>query len=234
MQQRIESNTYYGSRSRTPLSPAPSQPPPASLAARYESLAQTSSLKDQSHEGPIIVELDDSDEEDNTKKDIGHNTGYSYRANDVALRQSKGVGTTEEEELEEVLDPTLAALAARARERANKAKSSVSRTTSGEQEKAPIAQLFIDPQIPDAKPLMVKIRIDSTLERTKAAWCDKQGFTPEMRQRIIFTWKSNPVYDSTTVKRLGIKVDSNGYISVEGDTNIYDDTNLPKIHSTLR
>jgi hypothetical protein len=38
------------------------------------------------------------------------------------------------------------------------------------------------------------------------------------------------VYDSTTVKRLGVKVDASGIVSVEGSEDIYGDDNLPRIH----
>lgn len=128
------------------------------------------------------------------------------------------------------MDPALAALAARARERAAASARSAVNPTNGEPEKAPVIQLFISPEIPDAKPLMVKVRIDSTLEKTRLAWCGKQGYSDAKTKDIFFTWKGTRVYDSTTIKRLGIEVDANGNVSVEGDTNIYDDTNLPKIY----
>jgi hypothetical protein len=130
------------------------------------------------------------------------------------------------------LDPALAALAARARQRAaDKARiAAASSSQGGEATKAPIAQLFISPEIPDSKPLMVKVRIDSTLARTRLAWCEKQGFSTQQAKDVYFTWKDTRVYDSTTIKRLGIQVDRNGNISVDGDSNIYDDVNLPKIH----
>jgi hypothetical protein len=51
-----------------------------------------------------------------------------------------------------------------------------------------------------------------------------------MTRNVFFTWKGTRLYDSTTIMRLGIKVDNNGNVSVDGDTNIYDDDNVPKIH----
>lgn len=139
--------------------------------------------------------------------------------------------TKDDDHVEEVLDPTLAALAARARERAAaRARNNAASPVDGETAKAPVAQLFISPEIPDAKPLMVKVRIDSTLERTRLAWCNKQGYTPEMIKGVFFTWRDTRIYDSTTVQRLGIQVGKNGVLSVEGDSNIYDDVNHPKIY----
>lgn len=159
----------------------------------------------------------------------GSRDRYGDQTQAVPFRGGKRHAEALDDDLEEVDDPALAALRARARERASKSQASLSRTTS-EQEKAPVASIFIDPHMPDANPLVVRLRIDSTLERTKAAWCDKQGYSKEMRQSVIFTWKGSPVYDSTTVKRLGIKVDKQGILSVEDDATIYDDANPPKIH----
>tara|TARA_R110002003_G_scaffold110_2_gene9242 strand:- start:11657 stop:12514 length:858 start_codon:yes stop_codon:yes gene_type:complete len=135
----------------------------------------------------------------------------------------------DDDEPEEVLDPALAALAARARARAA-SKAQTVPVTNGKPAKAPVAQLFVKPEIPAAKPLMVKVRIDSTLEQTRNAWCTKQGYSSDMSKSVFFTWKGTRVYDSTTIKRLGIQVDAKGNVSVEGDSNIYDDVNLPKVY----
>jgi hypothetical protein len=93
----------------------------------------------------------------------------------------------------------------------------------------PIVQLLIHPQMPDAKPLMVKVRVDSTIERPRLAWCGKEKFSEQMTRSVFFTWKGQRLYDSTLIKRLGIQVDDSGNVSVQGDSNIYD-VNLPKIH----
>jgi hypothetical protein len=121
-------------------------------------------------------------------------------------------------------------LAARARERAaNKAQAAALPTANGEPAKAPVVDIFIDPMIPGAKPLRVKVRTDSTLERTRLAWCAKEGFSADQTRDVYFTWKKTRVFDSTTVKRLGIQIDRHGTVTVEGDSNMYDDTNIPKV-----
>jgi hypothetical protein len=51
-----------------------------------------------------------------------------------------------------------------------------------------------------------------------------------MTRDVFFTWKNKKVHDSTTVKRLGIKVDQFGCVTVEGTSEIYDDENLPRVH----
>lgn len=188
-----------------PLSHAPAHPPD-SLAARYDSLAR-SALPDL---GPVTINLDDDDDGDGGALE-----------HQIPNRHSTYV-----DEFEEVEDPVLAAMEAKARRKAQLASASAdnSRLT-----KPPIIQLFISPEIPGANPLVVMVRIDSTIERPRQAWCQKQGYPVELARSIFFTWKGTRIYDSTTVKRLGIQVDKNGSISVDGDSNIYDDVNLPKI-----
>ena len=128
--------------------------------------------------------------------------------------------------LEEVQDPEIAAIEARARARA-----AAKRAAAASGSKAPVAQLLIDSELPDTSALMVKVRIDTTIEKPREAWCARQGFSPEMTRNVFFTWRGTRLYDSTTVKRLGIKVDNHGNVSIEGDDSIYDDdNNMPKIH----
>lgn len=135
-----------------------------------------------------------------------------------------------EDDSEEEADPMLAAFQARARERAaRRAQPTTTPTPDGEPSRVPVAQLFIHPEIPDAKPLMVKVRLDSTLEKPREAWCKRQDFSAEMSRNVFFTWKGTRIYDSTSVKRLGMVVDKHGNVSIEGDSNIYDDVNLPKV-----
>jgi hypothetical protein len=179
----------------------------------------------------VIIDLDDSDDGHTGDNDVKLLPDWDERALNTAVRASRQAPVEDDDDLEEVLDPTLAVLAARARERAaNKALAAATTSTNGEAAKAPVAQLFISPEIPDSKPLMVKVRIDSTLEKTRLAWCDKQGFSPDMTKDVYFTWKDTRVYDSTTVKRLGIQIEPNGNLSVDGDSNIYDDVNPPKVY----
>jgi hypothetical protein len=77
---------------------------------------------------------------------------------------------------------------------------------------------------------MVKVRVDTTIGKPRLAWCGKEKFPDQMTRNVFFTWKGTRLYDSTSIQRLGIQVDVNGNVSVEGDSNIYDDINLPKIH----
>lgn len=124
-----------------------------------------------------------------------------------------------------------AALRARVRARmAAKAQAAASSAQGGGAPKAPIIQLLITSCIPNTSALMVKIRVDSFIEKPRKAWCAKQGFSQKEADNVFFTWKGTRIYDSTSVTRLGIEVDDHGNVTMEGDTNMYDDVNLPKVH----
>jgi hypothetical protein len=178
------------------------------------------------------VDLGDSDGDDDfgyksrSFGDTGDDAAYTAEnPHDIASRPSNSI-VLGNDDLEEVQDPELAAIEARARARAAAKKAAAA---SGS--KAPIAQLLIDSEIPDTNALMVKVRIDSTIEKPREAWCARQGFSTEMTRNVFFTWKETRLYNSTTIKRLGIKVDDYGTVSLEGDDNIYDqEDNTPKIH----
>ncbi|KAI4935453.1 uncharacterized protein J4E92_002742 [Alternaria infectoria] len=239
------SRTTSKVRSKVSPSPAPSHPPPDSLTARYDSLTKSaSSSVSLPQQTSSVIDLGDSDLDDdsgyvskphNDKSELDYKPPRSNDKQPIAVRPSKPPpieikdDDDDDEEDEEGLDPTIAALQARARARVAAAKAQAAAASNGDAPKAPITQLFIDPQIPGANPLMVKVRIDSTIEKPRLAWCQKEKFSPETTRNVFFTWKGARLFDSTSIQRLGIKVE-NGNLSVEGDSNIYDDVNLPKIH----
>jgi len=135
------------------------------------------------------------------------------------------------EELEEVDDPAIAALKARARARAAKESEAVAPRSSGTAvPRTAIVQLLISSEIPGTAALLIKIKTDTRIEKPWEAWCTRQGFSKEMMDKVFLTWKRRQIYISTTIARLGVSVDANGFITVEDDSEIYDETNIPKIH----
>jgi len=139
------------------------------------------------------------------------------------------------EELEEVEDPEVAAFRAAARARAAEKRAAEqaakeAQASGFEASKAPAVQLLITSHLPNTKGLMVRVRTNQTVETPRRAWCERQGFTPAMTNELFLTYRDRRLYDSTTIQVLGIKVDPHGNISVPGDTAIYDENNLPKIH----
>ncbi|KAF1942700.1 hypothetical protein EJ02DRAFT_421887 [Clathrospora elynae] len=240
------SSTSSKARSKTPLSPAPAHPPPDSLTARYDTLAKAALLpRNERITITLDDEDDDGDEEDsgyisrslNANSDRGDKPWKAdgRQAQNLVVRSARHSPVDDDDEIEEVLDPMLVALREKVREKvraqaAERAQAAVASTPDDEPVKAPVAQLYIDSEIPDANPLLVKVRIDSTIEKPRQAWCGRQGYSSEMTRNLFFTWRGKRIYDSTTIKRLGIQVDKHGNVSVEGDSNIYDDENIPKIH----
>lgn len=208
-----------------PISPARTRSPSDSSTARYNVPTRSGCSQSKARGDPISINSDDDD-----VVLIGDSTPTNESRRHIVPEYSHNAVIIEDDDEVEEYDPTLAALAAKARQRAaqriQSANSSGAGANSGP---APVAELFIEPRMDNAKPLMVKVRIDSTMEKPRSAWCQKQQFTPELTREIFFTWKGGRIYDSTTVKRLGIVIDKNGNVSIEGDSNIYDDENLPRI-----
>jgi len=136
----------------------------------------------------------------------------------------------QDDELEDTQGSIIAALETKAQAQVQAREQIATITDAAASTPAPIAHLFIEPEMDNAKPLKVKVRIDNTIEKARVAWCGLQAFSPQMTNNVFFTWKGTRLYDSTTIKRLGIQVDEKGNVTVEGDSNIYDEVNLPKIH----
>ena len=136
------------------------------------------------------------------------------------------------EDIEEVEHPELAKLKARARARAAAASPSIPTANSaiGQTVKEAVVEVFLSTEIPNTSPLRVKIKTSSTLERLRLAWCGKEKFSDDMTRRVFLTWKNTKVFDSTTVLRLGIKIDDAGVITVDGTSELYDEDNPPRIH----
>ena len=176
-------------------------PPSNSLASSCEAIAKSTRAQDSRAE-LVIVDLGDSDDDDDKvyeyeSKATGSGTWLGDDTNhNVALRPSDST-SLDNNGYEEVVDPEIAAIEARARARAA---AKIAAAASGR--KAPVAQLLINSKLPDTNPLMVKVRIDTTIEKPREAWCARQGFTPEMTRNVFFTWVGTRLYDSTTIKRL--------------------------------
>jgi hypothetical protein len=170
-----------------------------------------------------VIDLGDSDS-DFDEPSYKPPNSYLQSSSKPALVESDGEG--------EIEDPFLAELAAKARARAanTSAASGTHTGASANTEYDPIVQLLITSDIPNTKPLLIRVKCSSTLSRPRESWCKIQGFSPEMTRDVFLTWKHKVIFDSTTIKRLGITIDANGIVSVEGDSDIYTDDNLPKIH----
>ncbi|OAG00557.1 uncharacterized protein CC84DRAFT_1129363 [Paraphaeosphaeria sporulosa] len=215
-------------RSKTPMSPTRNNSTSETLAARYDSLTKSSSSSVGARTRSQVIDLGDTEDED----EYPRNPSPSPRAIPIHSRPQSERESSEE--VEEVDSPHIAVLKAQIRAKASaKSPDADQAPTASSSAQAPmpvaIVQLLIESDIPDTKPLMVKIKTDASLAKPKEAWCTRQGFTPAQTRAIFMTWKGRRIFDYTKIQRLGIRLE-NGYVSVEGDPNIYDDENLPRIH----
>lgn len=168
-----------------------------------------------------MIDLGDTDDEDQ----LLHKASHS-QINPIPIHYK----CASSEEPEEVDDPAIAALKAKARAKAAAEAGKgepVQTIASTQKPDTAIVQLFITSEIPNTNPLIVKVRTDTTLEKPKAAWCTKQGLSPQL---VFMTWNRRRIYDSTMIQRLGVQVDEHGLVRLEGDPNIYDESYQPKIH----
>ena len=74
------------------------------------------------------------------------------------------------------------------------------------------------------------MRTDHTLEKTRLAWCEKQGFSPAQTQAVFFTSRGKRMFDSTTVQRLGLQIDEWGNVEIDGDLEVYNSENPAKVY----
>ncbi|KAF9730470.1 hypothetical protein PMIN02_002020 [Paraphaeosphaeria minitans] len=217
-------------RSKTPMSPTRGNSTSETLATRYDSLTKSSSSSAGVRTRSQVIDLGDTEEEDESPR----HPSPSPRAIPIHSRPQSERESSEE--VEEVDSPHIAALKAQIRAKASAKSPDVDQApTASSSTRAPvpvaIVQLLIESDIPATKPLMVKIKTDASLAKPKEAWCARQGFSPAQTRAIFMTWKDRRIFDYTKIQRLGIRLE-NGYVSVEGDPNIYDDENLPRIHVT--
>ncbi|KAI9704218.1 MAG: hypothetical protein M1836_007079 [Candelina mexicana] len=87
----------------------------------------------------------------------------------------------------------------------------------------PIVKIFITSEIPDTNPLIVHRRLNQRLKDVKVMWCKKQGFTEDMYDSIHLTWRGHKLFNVTTCKSLGIRVDENENAIMKGEKDTLGD-----------
>jgi hypothetical protein len=197
------------------------------LSKRYDLLTKSAIISPVASNDSHVIDLGDSEDEYIQPR----------KASPTPVKQSIPIHSSKRalsEELEEVEDPEVVAFRAAARARAAAKKEAEEKAAreaqaSTSDAKSACVQLLITSQLPDTRPIMMKVRVSDTIERPRTVWCAKQGFTPAQTNDLFLTYKDRRVYDSTTIQVLGIKVDDHGNVSVPGDATIYDEHNLPKI-----
>ncbi|KAG8623793.1 hypothetical protein KVT40_008769 [Elsinoe batatas] len=132
-------------------------------------------------------------------------------------------------------DDEFSELAALARERRRKREREASHTPgSGDVSTPaptifdPIIKVLVTSPIKDTKPLLVHRKLSQRFQEIRTVWCQKQGFDEETSCKIFLIFKMRKLYDVTTCKSLGIKVDAEG--TVLGSSGLGDDDEEGRVH----
>ncbi|KAJ5298668.1 30 kDa heat shock protein [Penicillium atrosanguineum] len=72
----------------------------------------------------------------------------------------------------------------------------------------PIVQILITSQMPNTKPLLVHRKMSQGLRDVRIEWCKRQEITKEMQPSVHLTWRGRRLFDVTTCRSLGIKMES--------------------------
>lgn len=174
----------------------------------------------------VIELLDDSDDD----ALVGHNNVSNGEAhsNATSLEPTPAAEADPDADEDAVYysDPEMREFARKAREKRRQEERE--RNETGVHD--PTVKLLITSPLPGTGPLIVSRKLSQNLQAVREAWLGKQSLNPSTASRIFFTHKLRKVYDVTTVRSLGIKVDSYGRIVANGPFANADDEHAEKIH----
>lgn len=174
----------------------------------------------------VIELLDDSDDDEPASyNNASHDITPS---NATSLEPTPAAEADPDADLDAVYysDPEMREFARQAREKRRREERE--RTETGAHD--PTVKLLITSPLPGTGPLIVSRKLSQNLQAVREAWLSKQSLDPSISSRIFFTFKLRKVYDATTVRSLGIKVDSYGRIMTDGPFANTDDEHAEKIH----
>ncbi|CAD0091971.1 unnamed protein product, partial [Aureobasidium vineae] len=174
----------------------------------------------------VVELLDDSDDDEPVSyTNASHNI---TPPNATSLEPTLAAEADPDADLDAVYysDPEMREFARQAREKRRREERE--RTETGAHD--PTVKLLITSSLPGTGPLIVSRRLSQNLQAVREAWLSKQSLDPSIASRIFFTFKLRKVYDVTTVRSLGIKVDSYGRIMTDGPFANTDDEHAEKIH----
>ncbi|GAM83443.1 hypothetical protein ANO11243_014310 [Dothideomycetidae sp. 11243] len=85
----------------------------------------------------------------------------------------------------------------------------------------PVIKVLITSPLANTNPLLVHRRLSQRLMEVRQAWCQRQSFTEEQMQSVFLTYKLRRLYDVTTCKSLGIKVNAEGNVLGDGPEDVF-------------
>ncbi|KAK7542514.1 uncharacterized protein J3D65DRAFT_614054 [Phyllosticta citribraziliensis] len=209
-------------RSSTSLSSRYEEFTKRSESIKPEALAQESAQVREgkrANKDTIVIDLDDSDTAEDaslggTKEDIpakpvdpDDDIDESDLEIREMIRQSRRKKRLAEEQRARATPPAASGL-----ERQGSASSLGLGTPQSPSQPDPPVQLFIQPRIPNTKPLLVTRRLSQRLQEVREAWCRIQEFDEEMTRTVFLTYRGIQLYDVNTLKSLGLSLNSEGQL----------------------
>ncbi|MCJ1311126.1 hypothetical protein MMC25_004796 [Agyrium rufum] len=89
------------------------------------------------------------------------------------------------------------------------------------EETEPVISLLITSPIEDSRPLVVKRKLSQPLKEPRVYWCHKQDHGPELTDNVVLVWRGIRLFDSTSCKSLGIRVDQYGNLVRNGVKDVF-------------
>ena len=174
----------------------------------------------------VIELLDDSD--DDAPVSLNNVSNGEALSNATSLEPTSAVEAEPNVDEDAVYysDPEIREIAQKAREKRRQEERE--RNEAGVHD--PTVKLLITSPLPGTGPLIVSRKLSQNLQAVREAWLSKQSLEPSIASRVFFIFKLRKVYDVTTVRSLGIKVDSYGRIMADGPFANTDDEHAEKIH----
>lgn len=175
----------------------------------------------------VIELLDDSDSDDDVSVSFNNGTHDIIPSNATSLDPTPTVEADPDADLDAYYsDPEMREFARQARQKRRREERE--RAENGAHD--PTVKLLVTSPLPGTAPLIVSRKLSQNLQAVREAWLSKQPLDPSFAGRVFFTYKLRKVYDVTTVRSLGIKVDSYGRIMTNGPFANTDDEHAEKIH----
>lgn len=117
-------------------------------------------------------------------------------------------------------DPEIAEMQRKAREKARTKQPKASSPDTGATDLRsstpegpdPVVRILITSKIPNTNPLILCRKLSQRLREVREMWCKKQGFPDAYASKVFLLHRGRRYWDYTTVKRLGIDVDSSGNV----------------------
>ena len=230
---REQTKTKHVEQSQQPVLPENS---PKSLQQQYER-AQFSVDKPSNPETlpSNVIDLEEEDEEEGGRP----NPQVDFPNKTIGVHTIK---PSLEEEESPVSDDEFAELARKAREKARRKRlqddmlgpdrdladqpkraPSVFGSGSSSASPDPVVSILITSRVSNTSPLIVQRRTSQRLKDVRLTWCQRQGMSQDTTETIFLTWRGRRLFDVTTCKSLGIGIDANGNVMMNGHREILGD-----------